>query len=194
MKIGKKRIKVILLPILFFILTYCITIPNVTQPTTAVVSEEITITVDVDVAAAETAAYNVIFGVLVPESWDIASNAEVSYTSPSGSGTFSLAPDQTYSDQMMEMVGIGENYGRVQWVTYISDDVVSGTENENFSGQVQLTFNVGDENLKTQLGYVVADTNYGITLDNGSPNYGSRFTDCFEVTGGTNTLIDLFDG
>src|SRR5690606_29223576 len=119
LKINRvKRIWAVTLPVLFLFLTMCITILNVSQPSSATVGEEINITIDVEVAAAENAAHNIIFGVLVPESWDIRSNAVATYTSENGNGTFRLATssDPNYSDQMADLAGIGENYGLVKWV------------------------------------------------------------------------------
>lgn len=187
----KKKVKVLSLFLSLLLFTFCVTISNVIQPSTATIGEVIDVTLDVDVAAIEDASYNVILGILMPEDWD-ASTIVASYTSPNGNGTFSLAPDNTYSKQMTDLVGIGENYGRVKWVSLISDGLVSGVNNAGFSGQVQISFAVGDENVKTQLGYVVGETGRGITLDNnGVPNYGVQFPDCFEVTGGSNILSDL---
>ncbi|HUH47622.1 MAG TPA: DUF4961 domain-containing protein [Arenibacter sp.] len=184
-----KRIGAISLPVLFLLFTMCITILNVSQPTSATIGEEISITIDVDVASAENASHNIIFGVLVPESWDIKSSAVATYTSENGNGTFRLATssDPDYSNQMADLVGIGENYGLVKWVTFISDDVISGAENVGFTGQVQLTLKVGPDNVKTQMGYVVATSGYGIS----SGNIGIYFTPCMEVSGGDNPLIDL---
>ncbi len=185
-KINGRRLKVVLLPFLFLMLTFCITISSVMQPDTAAIGETIDVAINVDVVPAESSAYNVILGVLMPEDWDT-SKVSALYSSDNGSGTFSLAPDGTYASQMMDLVGIGDNYGKVKWVAFISDGLVSGTENVSFSGQIQVAMNVGDQNVKTQLGYVVGTSGYGIT----DGNIGINFPDCFEVTGGSNPLKDL---
>lgn len=185
----KKRTLVIVLPLLFLVFTMCITISGVMQPSTATIGEEINITVDVAVIPAEDASHNIIFGVLAPESWDIASNAVASYTSDNGDGTMRLATaaDPDYSFQMMDLVGIGKNYGLVKWVVFISDDAITGANAVGFSGQIQLGLTVGDENINTQMGYVVGTSGWGITAG----NIGTNFTPCMEVSGGTNALIDL---
>lgn len=184
-----KRIWVVTLPVLFLFFTMCITILSVSQPSSATVGEEINITIDVGVIAAESASYNVVFGVLVPESWDIDSNAVATYSSENGNGTLRLTTsgDPNYSDQIADLVGIGENYGLVKWVTFISDNLISGVENVGFTGQIHLTLKVGQENIKTQMGYVVATSGHGIT----DGNIGTYFTPCMEVSGGDNPLIDL---
>lgn len=186
LNINRRRLKVILLPLLFLILTYCITISSVMQPSYATVGETIEVSINVDVVPAETSSYNVILGVLIPEEWD-PSKINATYTSDNGSGTFSPASDGTYANQMMDLVGIGENYGKVKWVALVSDGLVSGTENDSFSGQIKLALTVGDNNLKTQLGYIVGTSGYGIT----DGNIGINFPDCFEVMGGDNPIIDL---
>jgi len=175
--------------LLFLLLSMCITITNINQPSSTTVGERMDVTIDVDVAPAEDAAYNIVFGVLAPEAWDIASNATVSYTSPNGSGTMRLADasDPDYATPIMDLAGIGENYGLVEWVVFISNDMVSGANGVNFSGQIQLSMDAGAENIKTQLGYIVGTSGYGITAG----ETAIRFTPCMEVTGGSNPLIDL---
>lgn len=175
--------------LLFLLLSMCITINNVNQPSSMGVGERMDITIDVDVAPAEDAAHNIIFGVLAPEAWDIASNATVSYTSDNGDGTMRLAngADPDYATPIMDLAGIGENYGLVEWVVFISDETVSDANGVNFSGQIQLSMDVGTDNLKTQLGYIVGTSGYGITAG----ETDIRFTPCMEVTGGSNPLIDL---
>lgn len=177
---------------LFFallLLTMCIRITGVTQPETIGIGERMEVTIDVDVSPAENAAYNIVFAVLAPESWDIASNAEVAYTSPNGSGTMRLANsgDPNYGAQILDLAGIGENYGLVKWVVFISNQTVSGSNGSNFSGQIQLSFDAGTENMKTQLGYIVGTSGWGITPGETS----IRFTPCMEVTGGDNPVMDL---
>ncbi|MCA0957614.1 DUF4961 domain-containing protein [Muricauda ruestringensis] len=175
--------------LLFLLLSMCVTITNVNQPSSVTVGEQMDVTIDVDVAPAEDASYNIVFGVLVPEAWDIASNATVSFTSDNGDGTMRLAngSDPDYKTPITDLAGIGENYGLVEWVVFISDQTVSGANGVNFSGQIQLSMDVGTENIKTQLGYIVGTSGYGITQG----ETDIRFTPCMEVTGGANPVIDL---
>jgi len=191
-KISKKKVIVVLLPLIFLIFTMCISITSIIQPETATTGERIDIIINVAVTPAETKSYNLVFGFLAPINWDVPSNAVATYTSPNGSGTMSLAPDDSWSNQIKDANGIGENYGEVKWIVFISDDLISGQNKVAFTGQINLSVDVGNENIKTQLGYVVANTGWGITTaNNGKKNYAIDFTSCIEVTGGTNTLIDL---
>lgn len=191
-KLNKLK-RIILQPkalfLLFLLLSMCVTITNVNQPSSITVGERMDVTIDVDVAPAEDAAYNIVFGVLVPDAWDIASNATVSYTSDNGNGTMRLAngSDPDYKTPITDLAGIGENYGLVEWVIFISDETVSGANGVNFSGQIQLSMDVGAENIKTQLGYIVGTSGYGITQG----ETDIRFTPCMEVTGGANPVMDL---
>jgi len=187
-KISSIKIKLILISLLFLTLTYCITIATITQPSTATIGETINVTLNIDVRSAEDSAHNIILGVLVPKRWNIEANTVATYTSINGSGSFSLAPNQTLSSQMRDLYGIGENYGEVKWVAFISNGKVTGANGANFSGQIQLALKVGNENVKTQLGYLVGTSGWGIDNIN---NISVRFTDCMTVTGGTNPLFDL---
>lgn len=168
-----------------FIFTMCVTISGVNQPTTATVGEQINITIDVSVNPAENSSQNVVLGVLAPVAWDFGSNATATFTSDNGNGTFSLdaGANATTFDALL---GIGENYGEVEWVAFVSNEQVTGANGVGFTGQVQLTLTVGDENINTQLAYAVVASGH---VSDG--NIGSFFTPCFEVTGGTNELIDL---
>ncbi|WP_142785098.1 DUF4961 domain-containing protein [Changchengzhania lutea] len=185
-KITKYRfLSIILLFGFLLLVTMCVTIPSVNQPTSATVGETISITVDVNVAPAEDASHNVVFGVLVPVSWNVASNASATFTSDNGNGTFSLDTG-THADTFEAVLGIGENYGEVEWVAFVSNEQVTGVNGVGFSGQVQLTLTVGNENINTQLGYAAAASGYVSAGD-----IGSFFTPCMEVSGGANPLIDL---
>lgn len=194
MKIKTKYLKRIFLQpkalfFAFLLLTMCIRISNVEQPETVGVGERVEVTIDVDVTPAESASYFMVLGVLAPESWDIGSNATVSYTSDNASGTMRLSTssDPNYASQILDLAGIGENYGLVKWIVFISNTRIPATENVNFSGQIELSFDAGTENMKTQLGYLVGTSGWGITPGETS----LRFTPCMEVTGGTNPVRDL---
>ena len=199
-KISKKRIKVILLPLFFLILSMCMTITGVIQPESAVIGEQIDISVNVKILPGESNAYNLVFGFLAPISWEAKANSTATYTSPVGNGTLRLVTANdlatntfnTWSKEIEDKVGIGENYGLVKWVVFISEEPIAVEENVEVNGIVHLTTKVGSENLKTQLGYIIANKGYGIGLDfNNAKAYHTKFTPCMEVTGGNNSLIDL---
>ena len=196
----KKRMMTALMWLSFFLLMMCMTITSVVQPTSATVGEQINITVNVKVQPIDTDGYKLVFGFLAPISWNAAENATATYTSPVGNGTMRLATNAdiatnstlTWSDEIESVVGIGENYGLVKWVVFLSEGPINVVNGVTVNGQVNLTLTVGDENLSTQLGYIIANSGYGIGLDFGNnPAYSVNFTPCMEVTGGTNPSIDL---
>ena len=205
-KPRKYRIIAILLMFVSLLFTMCITITNVTQPTSATVGETIHITVDANLVGSADLSWiggsdsqNLVFGFLAPVSWDVVGTGVVTYTTSAGNGTMSLVPlselapnsdaGLTWADDMKDQLGIGDNYGQVKWVVYKSNQKLSVSEGETITGQVQLSVKVGPDNLITQLGYVLANTAYGVDVNDGW--FGLMFTDCMEVTGGTNATKNL---
>ncbi len=176
------------------------TITGVTQPSTATVGEEIDISVNVRIQPIDTDAYKLVFGFLAPISWNPEENATATYTSTAGNGTLVLATDSdiatnstlTWSEEIESVVGIGENYGLVKWVVFLSQAPINFVNGVTIDGQINLSLTVGQENLNTQMGYIIANSGYGIGLDFGNnPAYSVNFTPCMEVTGGTNTPFNL---
>ena len=184
---------------MFLLLTMCITITNVSQPTSATTGETINITIDANLLGEIGDSQNLVFGFLAPAAWDVAGTGVATYTTSVGNGTMSLVPlDEiapnsdlglTWADDMKNQLGIGENYGLVKWVVYKSEQQLSVASDETITGQVQFSVTVGSDNIKTQLGYALANTAYGVDTADGW--HDVFFTDCMEVTGGTNALINL---
>ena len=86
-KINFKKLMggLIALPLVFLFVTSCFDITGVTQPSSAEVGETITITVDVNFDVEDQTNQNykfLVFGMLAPKSWDLASNATVRFDSP----------------------------------------------------------------------------------------------------------------
>lgn len=198
--LKKQRIVKVLLMFSCFIFTMCFTITGVNQPSTATVGQTIDITVDLTMNPALADSENLIFGFLAPTSWDVEGTGVVTYTSSLGDGTMSLvplselAPNSTgglnWTDEMASQLGIGANSGDVKWVVYKSDvELTVVDDGVDVTGQIQLSVSVGTDNLITQLGYAVTLTNYGVRIGDGYEDV--QFTNCMEVTGGTNTVIDL---
>ncbi|MDN3493538.1 DUF4961 domain-containing protein [Winogradskyella bathintestinalis] len=196
----RRRVLRVLLLFAFLIFTMCMTITGVIQPHSATVGEEISVTVNVRIQPQESTGYNFIFGVLAPVSWNVEENATVTYSSPVGNGTLRLATDAdiatnsmlTWSEEIESVVGIGENYGLVKWTVFISESPVNVEDGVTVDGQVSLALTVGQENINTQMGYLVANSGYGIGLDFGdAPAYNVNFTPCIEISGADNNLINL---
>ncbi|AUP80640.1 DUF4961 domain-containing protein [Flavivirga eckloniae] len=197
--IRKKTVSVILLCFTLLLFVKCITIEGVTQPTTATTGEVINITLDLKMLPEADDDEYLIFGFLAPISWDVENTATVTYTSTVGNGTMSLAPvdeiapnsstNLTWANEMASELGIGANSGDVKWIVFKSDVELVGANGVEITGEIQLQVTVGPENLKTQLGYAVANSNYGVKVSNGY--HAVSFTNCMEVTGGTNPIHDL---
>ncbi|WP_411031232.1 DUF4961 domain-containing protein [Spongiimicrobium sp. 3-5] len=196
-QIKRQRATVVSLFFLFFLFTMCITITGVIQPSTTTVGEEISITVDINVNPSTDDTQFLVFGFLAPITWDVEGTGTVSYTSTVGDGTMSLISDSeiapnsagglNWEDEIKTVLGIGENYGEVKWVVYKSDQTLTAQNGVAIVGQIQLGVTVGPDNLVTQLGYVVANTGYGVS----GADHAVLFTDCMEVTGGSNPSFDL---
>ncbi len=198
--LKKRRLMTAIMWLSFFLLMMCMTITSVNQPTSATVGEQINITVNVKVQPIDSDGYKLVFGFLAPISWNAADNATATYTSPVGNGTMRLATNAdiatnstlNWSDEIASVVGIGENYGLVKWVVFLSEGPLFVENGVTVNGVVNLSLTVGPDNLTTQMGYIIANSGYGIGLDFGdSPAYSVNFTPCMEVTGGTNTPLNL---
>lgn len=183
--------------VMSLLMVMCMEITQVNQPSEATIEEQIDISVSVDIAPEEDASHKLVFGVLAPKAWNISENAGASFTSPEADGNMRLATEDdiatdttaTWSETMHAKVGIGENYGQVEWVVFISENPVEVTNEEDFSGTINLSLQVGDQNMITQMGYVAANTGYG--LNNEDDDYDTHFTECMEVSGGDNPVINL---
>jgi hypothetical protein len=195
-KISKQRILTIFMFLSIVLFTMCVKIDGVTQPETATVGEEINIMVNISLNPEVNATQSLIFGFLAPESWDVEGTANLTYTSNVGDGSMSiiddseLAPDSgglNWTDEITTVLGKGDNYGKVRWVVYKSDVPLTVLNGVTVSGNINLAVTTGPENLITQLGYVVGGSGQGVRGD----DHDSLFTDCMEVTGGSNPTDNL---
>lgn len=198
--LKQQRIVKVLLMFTLLIFTMCVTITNVTQPATATVGQQIDITIDVNLNPELADDEFLVFGFLAPTSWDVEGTATATYTSTLGDGTMSLVPlDEpapnstlglTWANEMESELGIGNNSGDVKWVVFKSNSEIAVSDDSvDVTGQIQFSVSVGSDNIITQLGYVVTLSNYGVKVSDGY--HDVNFTSCMEVSGGTNTTIDL---
>jgi hypothetical protein len=203
LKLRKQRIVKVLLILTFLIFTMCVTITNITQPTTAGINQQIDITVDLTLDPEVVDDEFLILGFLAPMSWNVEGTGVAIYTSSLGNGTMSLAPidelapnsagDLTWANEMEAELGIGANSGDVKWVVYKSDlELVVTDDSVDVTGQIQFSVSVGSDNVITQLGYAVTLSNYGVKVSNAY--HDVSFTACMEITGGPNAAIDLCSG
>ncbi len=195
----------IVLVIIAFTLTMCFNITSVEQPETSVAGEEITITVHAEIlddpnneAGPSVNADQFVFGFLAPKSWDVSENATVSISSVPFSnelvlmdeGEIEMFGEIPWTEALESRVGLGENYGLVEWVMFKATEVYNPEpEYLPLSGTVNITLTVGPENLITQLGYFVGDAKWGIRDYN--KNFAFFFGECIEVTGGIGDVKNL---
>ena len=200
LNLKKQRIVKVLLLLTFLIFTMCVTITGVNQPSAATIGQQIDITVDLTLNPELEDDEFIIFGFLAPTSWDVEGTGVATYTSSLGNGTMNLVPLEelapnsagglTWANEMQAELGIGSNSGSVKWVVYKSDVELAVVDDAvDVTGQIQFSVSVGAENVITQLGYAVTLSNYGVKVSNGY--HDVTFTNCMEVSGGTNTVIDL---
>ena len=212
-----KRIKHLYywIAVVFFglIIAYCVTIDGVTQPETATVGEEITITVDATATTADhSGRRRLIFGILVPKSWNVRENASVRFDSDWEGGTQPAYPgygdmflddgtmatnyqksrvDDVESGNTWEVdagiyAGFGENYGLVEWVVFISDQV-RVESGEVIPGTITVTLTVGDGHTGAQLGYFLCSERPGFQ----EGDWGTFWPDCIAITGASPGSTDL---
>ena len=206
MKNSRKLLKKIaaLAAILLFV-TSCFLIKSVDQPSYVEAGETMTVTVNAAFDSEDNGAdYKILlFGMLVPKSWDASNNASVRYDSDhnenpdqpgSGAMTFDegdltnwksqskgangQASGNTWAKDMEEILGTGENYGEMEWVAFYSDKFIDGS-NAAFDGTVTIQIKAGDQHTGTQLGYFIGHVGDGLKFEEGgsTPEAASKFYD-----------------
>lgn len=192
-----KRISRSLVIMLLLLMSYCVTIENVTQPASGVAGETVTITVNAKIEVEEDlAGSRLIVGFLSPSSWKSALNTAVTYTSNAGNGGMSPVPADAkpkdsalpWAEALQEKFGIGENYIKdMEWVVYQSDLTANVRDNQVIDVEVSITPTLGMQNLTAQLGYFVGSNQYNL---NNTDHYDIRFGECFSVTDGEGQHLD----
>lgn len=195
----------VVLPIIFFLVTACFKITGVTQPSSIKAGDTMTVTLDVAFDSENNDAnYKVLlFGMLVPKSWDAGNNATVRYDSdhnanPEQTGSGPMVFDEgdlsfwksksrgadgeisgnTWAKDMEEILGTGENYGEMEWVAFYSENFIDGSQ-AAFEGTVTIEIKVGDQHSGTQLGYFIGSVGEGLKFEEGgsTPEAASRHYD-----------------
>ena len=170
----------------------CFEITEVRQPDVVTVDEEFTVEVDVELTGKDGDV--LVFAMLAPRAWRVASTTEVYFTSDIGGSSMSLMPpDELDADnnlpwapQITVREGIGENYGEVEWVVWKADNAITppgSTSPENpVNGTVFVETRAGSSNMITQLGYFVSEAFWGY-LSDGNNSVSYFHEPCIEVTG-----------
>ncbi len=186
--------------VILLMLASCFEIKRVNQPSTAMVGEEITVTLDVEIT--DDAGSILIFGFCAPRAWRAASHTQVSFVSSIGNSTMSLIdPNEVdpenkrpWAVQITERVGFGGNYGEMEWIVFKADNSftppTSTSADDPITGTITLKTKVGESNLITQLGYFLGEAEWGYLNDDSNSKFFFEQT-CLEVQGASGQPQDL---
>ncbi len=195
-----KKLVYLALLILIFVVS-CIEIITINQPDTATVGETITITLDAEVTGKD--GSTLVLGFLAPRSWRPVENTTASFESSIGNSSMSLMPadeldadmKRPWKEQITERVGIGDNYGDVEWVVFKADKDLLPPENTSednpVTGTITIKTKVGATNLKTQLGYFLGDALWGYLKDSDNNSTFKFASKCIEIVGATGNPENL---
>ncbi|WP_116789223.1 DUF4961 domain-containing protein [Flavobacterium psychrotrophum] len=200
-KIFKSK-RLLALAALALLVTSCVYLDGVETPNALVAGETAEFTMSVRVELADDIENErLIIGVLMPASWNPATNVTVNYTSTNagdeGVQTMTLIPDSvlpahggtnTWPQHLAAKFGVGPNAAgsNMQWVAFQSDKVYSFTENATMTAAVKIRALVGNENLTAQMGFFVNNSSDGLSDD--ADRWKVSYSDCMPVTGGTGTV------
>ncbi len=211
--------------ILAVVCSMCMFIISVEQPSTAGAGSTMTVTLQIDMKPEQNNNNYLVLGVLVPKDWNVANSGTASFdsdydfdgTAPAsgnmrvaGSDFGSFQQDEakntsgktgnTWAEQIdiYRNGDIGENYGAVEWVVFISENRVKVREDEDFSGTITVTIPVGSGHTGAQLGYFLGNANHGLKIEDpprddgkGEQHFDFFFTDCMTITGASGEATDL---
>ncbi len=153
-------------------------------------------------------ADGLVMAMLVPRSWDLAHNADVTYTLTRYTEDYnhrykmSVIPEgslpkngegMTWSDRLKYVYGIGPNVlDDMEWVAFQSDDSWDVVQSLDGDITVYVVTTPGTENLRCRLGFFFNHTDHGCGGMADNDDQKSLFTDyCFEVVGGDNPVVDF---
>lgn len=208
LKKGGWKGKLLILLMALFMVTCVEFEKGIDGPETAQAGETITFTVHPYIHSDENREnVRMIIGFLAPTSWDAAKNTTVTYTSDAEQGVQKMSlvsrgilvewSDADYGngsklnwwDLLDVMYGVGPNVLQdMEWVVYQTDKTYNISADEEIHANVNITTKVGQQNLRTKLGFFVGETADGVWMDS---HYDVQYTDCFEVTGGQGAIVDF---
>lgn len=194
--------KLLALAALALLVTSCVYLDSVETPNSLTAGETVDFTMNVRVELADDITNErLIIGVLMPSSWNPATNVTMTYTS-TGAGdegvqTMTLIPDSvspanggtnTWPQHLTNKFGVGPNAAgsNMQWVAFQSTKTYTFTENATMTAAVKIRTLIGNENLTAQLGFFVNNSSDG--LSNDQDRWKVSYSDCTPVTGGTGTV------
>lgn len=147
-----------------------------------------------------------VVAMLAPRAWNMANKTVVSFHGGSmydalEEQSMSLVPitasptaypSYSWPEALMRKYGIANNkYNDMEWVAWWADNPQPYGNGSKSTYTVTIKSNVGDENMKAYLGFVVSHSARGLCDDIGSNHYDSSFpAETFEVYGGVGEIID----
>lgn len=192
--------KIVAAMLVIIIASCSITIDSVDQPSSIAGGQTLPVTLNLTVNTNSSGSDILMVAVLVPKVWNVRENAVISFTSDltSGPQSMSVIPVGTAAPQaggldwptlLANKIGNGGNLlSGWEWVAFYANSPVSFGSNVSFHVTVNIQMKVSSDNLLFKLGYVVADSQDGLS----DPQYYNAFfpNTCFAVNG-TGDLIDF---
>ncbi len=203
MKFLNKYRFVILVLIFPVIMMMCITIEKITHPDNPQVNSEIEIGVDLKLVPENDDNTELVFAVLAPKSWNIAQNAQLTY-STTGYTKGDIVNEQmelmantetepttatSWSTALQSEIGLMGNLGPVEWVVFKSQTtfIITDEDEKLITANVKIKLTTGSQNMKVFMGYFFCGKHKGFHSEFYKANAKSKV---MTVTGGSNPMID----
>lgn len=204
-KVGFLLAKCLMIALTLVVVTRCVYLDGVDQPTTVRAGETVNTTLRAHITAAEDRTnVRFVIGVLVPRSWRAAENMEMHYTSNFGNGELVQVPANVrapnsgntlaWSPALMNKFGIGPNLiDDMEWVVFWTREQYNIRNGDGPEITAQIAIKSGAQNMRFKFGYFIASSIDGLNDFLGGPGalYKTLFTDCFEVTDGEGDIQDF---
>jgi hypothetical protein len=173
---------------MLLIFSMCMTILQIDQPSEVSAGEVFEIVMQVDVSKDDDTGdpFFLIVGFLAPRAWNAGGNTTVRFESSVGNSTMRLTTSDEidgntklpWNSAFERKFGIGDNYGEVEWITFIADEAFVAADGA--TGTVYITTKAGEDNMIVQLAYGISNQTWGFSDD----NFDLVFTDCMQVIDG----------
>jgi hypothetical protein len=189
--------------VLPFILMMCMTIEKITHPGNPQVNSQIEIGVDIKLVPENDDNTELVFAVLAPKSWNIGSNAELTFTTNGytkgdvANESMVLIPATekepttalSWPAALQKEIGLMNNLGPVEWVVFRSQTkfIITDEEEKLITANVKVKLTTGSQNIKLFMGYFFCGKNRGFHNEYYKANAKSKV---LTVTGGSNPMID----
>jgi len=212
--LKNQRAMVVVLLFACLLLTMCVTINMVSEPSTITTSSTIDVTIDATlIGEVDDAGQWLYVAFLAPTAWDLENNGNLTgtyeYTSSLGgmvNGTLAVLPGddpgpqnppggggpgtQTWEESCNQAFGTASNNpADVKWVMLRNEGAKIPIANaEQLDGIITLTINVGPDPVTTELGYAILIGNYDFeNMD----RWDLEFTGSKGITLGTEKIASI---